>query len=283
MRIDLHAHTTHSDGTLTPAELVRLAWQRGLGALAVTDHDTTAGLPEARRVGAAVGVEILDGCEVTAHLPAGIVHILAYGFDPEDADFQAMLVDVRRGRDERNVVILEKLTALGVPVTESEVSRHVEGSITARPHIAAALVDQGHADDLQAAFRLYLRDGGPAYAQAQVPAAEEVIARIIAAGGVAVLAHPRSLGLRHRRSYRQLFAGLKQEGLAGIEVHHPSHGIEQRQMFQALADELELVATGGSDFHGANKPYLELGTGDGTIEVDRAVWDALSARRIGAR
>ena len=282
MPIDLHAHTTHSDGTLTPAELVRLAWQRGLSALAVTDHDTTAGLPEAHRVGAAVGVEILDGCEVTARLPAGIVHILAYGFEPDDGDFEAMLVEVRRGRDERNALILAKLTALGVPVSERDVSRHVEGSITARPHIAAALVDQGHADDLQAAFRLYLHDGGPAYTQAQVPTAEAVVATVVAAGGVAVLAHPRSLGVRNRRAYRQVFAGLKEEGLAGIEVHHPSHGVEQRRMFQELADELDLVASGGSDFHGANKPYLELGTGDGSIEVDYAVWDALRARRSGA-
>jgi len=282
MPIDLHAHTVHSDGTLTPAELVRLAWQRGLTALAVTDHDTTAGLPEARRVGSAIGVEILDGCEVTASLPAGIAHILAYGFEQDHADFEALLADVRRGRDERNARILAKLTALGVPVTEAEVSRHVEGSITARPHIAAALVDQGHAEDLQAAFRMYLHDGGPAYAQAQVPTAQEVVSTVVAAGGVAVLAHPRSLGLRQRRAYRKVFAALREVGLAGIEVQHPSHAVEHRRMFQELADELDLVASGGSDFHGANKPYLELGTGDGTIAVEYPVWDALRGRRLGA-
>lgn len=279
MRIDLHAHTTQSDGTLSPSELVRLAWQKGLGALAVTDHDTTEGLAEAQRVGAQLGVEIIDGCEVTAVLPSGIAHILAYGFAVEDASFQAMLARVCTGRDQRNATILEKLGGLGIDLDYEEVRKHAVGRIVARPHIAAALIEHGHVDDLRDAFQLYLRDGGPAYAQAPVPPAEEVVAAIVAAGGVAVLAHPRSLRMGHRSAYRQVFERLAAAGLGGIEVHHPSADTSQRRMFAQLARDLDLVESAGSDFHGANKPYLELGTGDGTIQVDYAVWEQLSARR----
>ena len=279
MRIDLHAHTTCSDGTLTPAELVRLAWQRGLGALAVTDHDTTAGLAEAHRVGAELGVEILDGCEVTALLPSGIAHVLAYGFDVESARFQGLLERVRKGRDQRNGIILGKLEALGVAVDYDSVCRHAAGEVVARPHIAAAMVEQGHVDDLREAFQRFLKDGGAAYAEAPVPPAAEVVEEIVAAGGVAVLAHPRSLRMGSRRAYRQVFLDLKAAGLAGIEVHHPSQDSNMRRMFESLAVELDLVVSAGSDFHGSTKPHLELGTGDGTIEVTYATWKALHARR----
>ncbi len=279
MRIDLHAHTTHSDGTLSPSELVRLAWQKGLGALAITDHDTTEGLAEAHRVGEQVGVEILDGCEVTALLPSGIVHILAYGFPVDDADFQALLERVRTGRDERNVAILAKLESLGIQLTHEDICRHAIGKVVARPHIATALVEHGHADDLREAFQRYLKDGGPAYVQATVPPAEEVVAAVAAVGGIAVLAHPRSLRLGSRRAYDQLFGQLAAAGLAGVEVGHPSHDVNQRRMFAALASQHDLVPSAGSDFHGSNKPHIELGTGDGSIEVTYDVWERLRARR----
>ncbi len=282
MRIDLHAHTTHSDGTLSPAELVARAKQRGLGALAVTDHDTTSGLAEARRTGRALGVRILDGSEVTAALPSGISHILAYGFDVADVGLQDLLARVRRGRDERNTAILARLRELGAPVEAEAVARHATGSVIARPHIAKAVVEAGHADDVREAFRRYLKDGGPAHVVADVPAAEEVIATVTAAGGVTVLAHPRSLKMGQRRGYRQVFERLAAAGLSGIEVGHPSHDANHRRMFADLAGALGLVCSAGSDFHGANKPHLELGCGDGTIQVTEATWDALAARRPGA-
>ncbi len=277
MRIDLHAHTTHSDGTLRPAELVARAKQRGLAALAITDHDTTEGLAEARRVGAQLGVEILTGCEVTALLPSGICHVLVYAFDEEHAGFQAMLKRVRKGRDERNTAILAKLNALGVSITLEDVTKHAIGTIVARPHIAQALVEAGIVDDLREAFQRYLKDGGPAYVEAQVPNAEEVITQAVAAGGVAVLAHPRSLKMGSRRGYQQVFEALAAVGLGGIEAHHPSHDRNHRRMFANLATELGLVVTAGSDFHGANKPHLELGEGDGTIEVTYDIWTQLLA------
>jgi len=282
VRIDLHAHTTHSDGTLAPAELVARAKQRGLGTLAVTDHDTTSGLAEAHRAGAALGVQILDGCEVTAALPAGIVHILAYGFDVAHAGLQGLLAEVRRGRDERNTAILRRLRELGAPVEAEAIARHATGSIVARPHIAKAVVEAGHADNVREAFQRYLKDGGPAHVVAIVPTAEAVIAMVTEAGGVTVLAHPRSLKMGGRRGYQQVFERLAAAGLTGIEVGHPSHDANLRRMFADLAGALDLVCSAGSDFHGANKPHLKLGSGDGTIEVTDATWAALAARRPGA-
>jgi predicted metal-dependent phosphoesterase TrpH len=279
MRIDLHAHTVHSDGTLTPTELVERAHAQGLGGLAVTDHDTTTALPEAHAVGERLGVEIFDGCEITARVPSGIVHILAYAFDDTDPGFSGLLERVRRGRDGRNQEILAKLEALGVPLTWEEVAALAHGSIVARPHFAQAMVARGYVDDLRDAFRSYLRDGGPAYARAEVPDAHEAIAAATGAGGVTVLAHPRSLKMVNRRGYEMVLRDLKEAGLAGIEVHHPSHDEVRRTLFAGLAGALDLVPSGGSDFHGANKPYIELGVGDGTIDVHYDTWERLLERR----
>ncbi|MDA1196114.1 MAG: PHP domain-containing protein, partial [Planctomycetota bacterium] len=197
-RIDLHAHTTHSDGTLAPAALVALAAEVGLHALAITDHDTTSALPEARAAAADLGVEIWTGCEVTCGMPSGIAHVLAYAFDEQDAGLQALLMRVRAGREERNTGIYERLEALGVPVTVAEVEQHADSPIVARPHFARALVAAGHVETVRQAFDRYLRDGGPAYVRPLVPPAPEAVAAVVAAGGVAVLAHPRSLKLGSR-------------------------------------------------------------------------------------
>jgi len=278
-RIDLHAHTVHSDGTLTPRELVERAQGLGLGALAVTDHDTTEALPEAHAAGADLGVEILDGCEITAHLPSGTIHVLAYAFDDRNPEFAGLLERVRAGRDGRNQRILEKLADLHVPLDYEEVRALAHGTIVARPHFAQAMVNRGYVADLRESFRHYLRDGGPAYARADVPTAEEAIRATAAAGGVSVLAHPRTLRLENRRGYEHVVGRLKEAGLSGLEVDHPSHDTTRRTLFADLARVLDLVPTGGSDFHGANKPHIELGIGDGTIEVRYETWERLLERR----
>ena len=277
-RIDLHAHTTHSDGSFTPTELVDHAAEVGLAALAVTDHDTTAGLDEARDAAARHGIELLAGCEITADVPSGIAHVLAYAFDEDHDAFQSLLAGVRAGRDERNRRIHEKLEALGVGVSEADVREHAIGSIVARPHFAMAMVSRGHVDTTRQAFDRYLRDRGPAYARAPVPSAEEAIRCIVDAGGVAVLAHPRSLKLGSEGAYREAFTSMRDAGLAGLEVDHPSQDDRMRRHFGALADELGLVRSGGSDFHGAHKPGIELGKGNGTIHVTYETWEALLER-----
>ncbi len=277
-RIDLHAHTTHSDGSLTPTELVDLAADVGLAALAVTDHDTTSALAEARDAAARHGIELLAGCEITARVPSGVAHVLAYDFDESHHAFQDLLTGVRAGRAERNRRILAKLEALRVPVTPDDVRKHAIGSIVARPHFAMAMVERGHVDTIRQAFDRYLRDGGPAHAHAPVPGVEEAIRCVVAAGGVAVLAHPRSLKLGSEDAYRTAFAGMRDAGMVGLEVDHPSQDETLRAQFGGLAEELGLVRSGGSDFHGAHKPGIELGKGNGTIHVTYDTWERLRAR-----
>jgi predicted metal-dependent phosphoesterase TrpH len=277
-RIDLHAHTHHSDGSLSPGELVALAKEVGLRALAVTDHDTTAGWPEAKEAGRALGVEVIGGTEVTARFPGRAMHLLAYGCDAREPGFQALLREVRAGRDARNPRILDRLAALGCPVTMAEVLAEAKGEAVGRPHIARAMVRRGFAPDVRAAFATYLKDGGPAYVPTESVEPAEVIAAATAAGGVCVLAHPRQLRLEGPEACAALVASLAAAGLAGIEVHHPSHDAERRAAWGALAEAHRLVASGGSDFHGATKPDVRLGVGDGTISVGYETWEALRAR-----
>lgn len=282
-RIDLHAHTHHSDGTDSPTALVALAHETGLGMLAVTDHDTFAGVAEARRAAAPLGLEVICGCEITAKIPDGIIHLLAYDFDEQDEALRDLLCRIREGREARTDAILEKLSTLGVPVTRADVAAETQGKVVARPHIARAMVRKGYVAEAQDAFKHYLADDGPAYAPVEAPRPETVLDVVREAGGVSVFAHPRSLRLPGRARYRTLFRDLKPHGLTGIEVDHPSHTPEDRARFGSLARELDLVHSGGSDYHGEMKPWIRLGEGDGTIEVSSETWSRLSERRAAAR
>jgi predicted metal-dependent phosphoesterase TrpH len=280
-RIDLHVHSTRSDGSFSPGDLAREVARAGLCAFALTDHDTLAGLEEAREAARALGVEVIPGVEVTARYPGRAMHVLGYGFDEREPRLLAVLAEVRAGRTERNARILERLAALGVPVTLDEVrGAHADaGGTLGRPHIAAALVRRGYVPDARAAFAQYLKDGGPAYVGAEVVEPEEVVAAIRGAAGVAVLAHPRQLRLADPAEWPALFARLSAAGFAGVEVAHPSHGPEERESFLRLAEAHGLVPSGGSDFHGAAKPTIALGSGDGTIAVEYETWERLRARR----
>ena len=279
-RIDLHTHSARSDGSLEPADLARAAADAGLSAFALTDHDTLAGLDEARDAAAARGVEVFAGVEVTARFPGSAMHLLGYGFDPREPRLGAMLAEVRAGRSERNARILARLAELGVPVGMDDVrgACGVATRTVGRPHIASAMVRRGWVRDERAAFALYLKDGGPAFVEAEVVDAEEVIAAVAGAGGVVSVAHPRSLRLGGETAYAALFDRLAAAGLAGVETDHPSHSPVEREVFRRLAAERGLVATAGSDFHGAAKPDIRLGVGDGTIDVGRETWERLRAR-----
>jgi 3',5'-nucleoside bisphosphate phosphatase len=281
-RIDLHAHTNRSDGSLAPAALVRLAKDVGLAALAVTDHDTTSGLEEARAAGAALGVEVLTGIEITARFPGRAMHVLAYGFDERDPGLLALLDEVLLSRAERNPRIVGRLAELGCGITMDDVHAEAAGAVVARPHIARALVRRGHAVDVRSAFAQYLRDGGPAFVAAESVEPVRAIAAVKAAGGAAVVAHPRQLRLQGDPERRALFAELAAAGLDGIEVDHPSHDAEDRARWRALAASLGLLATGGSDFHGDAKPDIRLGSGDGSIAVGYETWEALRSRCAAA-
>jgi predicted metal-dependent phosphoesterase TrpH len=277
-RIDLHTHSHHSDGTLAPGEVVRLAKEAGLRAVALTDHDTTAGWAEATEAGRALGVEVIGGTEVTARFPGRAMHLLAYGWDVRDVAMQTLLREIRAGRDARNPLIVERLAGLGCALSMDDVHAEARGEAVGRPHIARALVRKGHAPDVRAAFSLYLRDGGPAYVPTETVEPQEVIATVVSAGGVAVLAHPKQLRLDGPVATEALVRSLAAAGLGGIEVWHPSQDAAERAAFLALAQATGLVPCGGSDFHGANKPDVRVGTGDGTISVGYETWEALRAR-----
>ncbi len=279
--IDLHAHTKCSDGTVTPTELVHAARDAGLVAIALTDHDTTEGLAEARRAAEATGVELIDGCEISTRIPEGSVHMLAYGFDVDDVDLQTFLGEVRDARDRRNERMLERLAALGYGITMEEVARHVEGTIVARPHFVDALISRGYFEDGRDVYAQLLGDGKPGYVMGDMPHPIVAIRRVHEAGGVTVVAHPRQIRIHGRGAYRAFFEGLRDAGLGGIEVAHPSHKDRDRRLFQQIADELGLVASAGSDFHGTHKPTIALGSGDGTIRVPYETWERLRARRSG--
>jgi predicted metal-dependent phosphoesterase TrpH len=279
-RIDLHTHSTRSDGSLEPAALAKAAAEAGLVAFALTDHDTLAGLAEAAAAAAAFGVEVIRGVEVTARFPGRAMHLLGYGFDPQEPTLVSMLAEVRAGRTERNARILARLAELGVPVTMEDVhgACGIASRTIGRPHIATAMVRRGHVRDEKAAFAEYLKDGGPAYVAAEVVDPEEVIAAVAAAGGATSVAHPRSLRLTGETAYGELFDRLAAAGLSGIEVFHPSHSPVEREVFHRLATERGLVPTAGSDFHGAAKPDIRLGVGDGTIDARLETWERLRAR-----
>lgn len=277
-RIDLHCHSTFSDGSASPAELVALAGHAGLAALAVTDHDTTAGLDEARAAAASTDLEIIPGCEVSTNLDGRSVHVLGHGFREDDPGFQDLLTGVRDDREERNLKMLERLGELNMPLTLEDVVEHATGDIVARPHFARAMVKRGYVSDTRQAFTRYLRDGGPAHVVVGRPRPVDAVMAIRAAGGAASIAHPRQIALGDDDAWEAFFSELVDAGLAGIEVDHPSQDAEQRRYFGAWAKRFGLVWTGGSDFHGAAKAHIELGRGDGTIVVPYETWNQLRAR-----
>ena len=245
-RADLHTHTTASDGTSEPAENVRLAREQGLSAIAITDHDTVAGIPQALEAAAVQGVEVIPGVEVSSVARGQDIHVLGYFVPYEDAAFQERLAGLRETRHERNKLMIARLQELGIPITLESVYRRKQGTDKniGRPHIAEELIELGAVASIEEAFDKYLGKEGAAYVNPPRITPQEAIALIRQAGGVAVLAHP---GLYDDD---ELVRELIAFGLDGIEVYHPDNSEAQRTRYLAWAEEHGLVATGGSDFHG---------------------------------
>jgi len=250
--VDLHTHSTASDGSRTPGDLIVAARAAGLAAIALTDHDTIAGLSEATAVGAQHGVRVISGVELSAVEDGLETHILGLHLSNLAAMEHrlAALRDMRMTRAQR---IVERLNLLGVRLSFDAVLREAAGGAIGRPHVARALVAAGIAADLREAFDRFLGNGKPAFvAKDKLPIADAVSV-IHHAGGIAILAHPGSLGTRDR------LAGLVRLGLDGVEVLHPSHNWDDSQRLDALAEELDLVRSGGSDWHGATDGGRALG------------------------
>ena len=259
MYADLHTHTTASDGTFTPAEVVRAAKERGVTLLAVTDHDTVAGLAEAQRAAAEAGIAFVPGVELSAEGPPGKCHLLGLGIEPEHAGLRETLARLSEDRRTRNARMAERLQALGVPVTLDEVTRVAPpGANVGRPHFAQTLVARKIVPTVAAAFERFLGDQAPAYIPKAVLPPREAIALIHAAGGRAFIAHPGLLRLAEQETHHTRFVALQAMGLDGIEAYYSKHTPAQTEQFLRLAQRLGLLVTGGSDFHGASKPDVAL-------------------------
>jgi 3',5'-nucleoside bisphosphate phosphatase len=284
MRIDLHTHSSVSDGTDAPAELVRKALAVGLDVVALTDHDTFDGLDEAVAEGERLGVGVVRGMELSCSRRGSSVHVLAYGADPASPELAAEMARVRDGRLGRLAGVLRKLAELGVPVSEAEVMAQVGNSPSVgRPHIADALIAAGHVRDRQEAFDRFLADGGPAHVHRYTIEVDRGIDLVHQAGGLAVIAHPWGRGREHLLPPNVLQGLVRDHALDGIEVDHQDHDSDTRRRLRELADGLGLLATGSSDYHGTGKLDHDLGcnTTDATVftEMQRRLGTSEEAAR----
>jgi predicted metal-dependent phosphoesterase TrpH len=257
--IDLHTHTNRSDGTFTPQELVRLASQRGLEAVAITDHDTTDGLEDATEAGLELGVEVVPGLELSAELQGTSVHVLCYWMDPEDEELQAELVRLRSERFLRGEAMVDKLRSLGYPVSFERVSEIAGSGNIVRPHVAQALVEAGVVADEDEAFDRLIGDDGAAYVPKHARAPLVTLALVSRAGGACVLAHPGRWSAEAPVP-EDLIEAMAEAGMAGLEADHSDHTPEQREHYRGLAKRLGLVVTGGSDCHGTRYDPVRLGS-----------------------
>jgi len=278
--IDLHTHSDRSDGSEAPARVVELAGEVGCSAVALTDHDTLEGLPAARVRADELGIRLVAGCEVSC-LPVagGGVHVLVYFVDDTTSPLGLELARLRQDRRARNDALADRLQQLGIPVTVDMAAAHA-GTVAGigRPHFAQAMLDIGAVASLDDAFERYLGNGGAAY----VPKGRLTVADVCRlardSGGVAVLAHPLTVGLSGD-ALAATVARLAAAGLVGLEVVYGRYSPRQRTDLGNLARRFGLVATGGSDFHGASKPDLHVGTGTGDLKIPDRVLDQLETAR----
>ncbi|MCA1957805.1 MAG: PHP domain-containing protein [Nitrospira sp.] len=273
-RADLHLHTTHSDGSFTPAEVIALAHEAGVTAAAITDHDITSGIPEATQTGRELGIDVIPGVEISSLCGDAELHVLGYFLDWQDEMLNRRLAVLRESRHRRNPKIIERLQAAGIDITYDEVRAVAGTDSVGRPHIARVLIEKRVVASAQEAFDLWLAEGRPAYVPRELPAPAEAIRWIKDAKGLAVLAHPTWIKTPDG-TLSDLARRLKADGLAGIEVYYSTHTARQTREYLALAKQLDLLVTGGSDFHGVTKPDIGVGVGRGTLRVSSSLVDAM--------
>lgn len=261
MAADLHTHSTASDGVLAPAELMRRAHAAGLAAVALTDHDTVEGLTEAAAEARRLGLRLVPGVELSTDAIGREVHILGYYCRFEAEPFAVLLEEMRAARRERLERMVARLNAAGVPVALERVRALAGAGSAGRPHVARALVEAGHAADVHDAFARFLGRGRPGYVPRRKLHPADAVRAVVAAGGVAVLAHPGLVG------DDGVIADLVAAGLGGIEADYPAHTPEQAARYRRLADDLGLIPTGGSDYHGKGEHWGDLGDVRVPIEV----------------
>lgn len=276
--IDLHVHSTASDGSETPAGLVAKAADLGLSAIALTDHDTLSGIPEAMAEASASPVELIPGTELSVTWERGAMHLIVLYLEPGDGPLQNRLSDLRQGRSVRNALIIERLRDIGLPISEDEVLAIAGGESVGRPHIAAVMLSRGYVESIADAFDQYLGWGRTAYFPRSRLGPEEAIALALDSGAVPLLAHPHTLHLDSSAEVVATLRRLAEAGLVGMECYCPAYSPLEREGYLALAKRFDLLPSGGSDFHGTYKPDIQLGFGRGDLLVPDHFLDDL--RRV---
>ena len=277
--IDLHSHSTASDGSFSPTELVKKAEELGLSALALTDHDTISGIPEFMNAASITGkVEAIPGVEVSVEFMGKEVHIVGLFIDYTTESFLKMLSEIRNHRNQRNKLIIEKLQAMGFDITLQELLDVAGGESIGRPLLAKILIKKGYFTEVQEVFDKCLKRGAPAYCARVLPSPEKAIQEIHNAGGVAIWAHPLYRSTNDRAYLRKVLRELTKSGIDAIEAYYTSFTEAQTRAVIDVAEEFKLPLSGGSDFHGANQKGIELGKGYGELTVPYELLEKLKAK-----
>lgn len=279
--VDLHIHTTASDGSLSPREVVARARETGLLAISITDHDTVEGVREVLSAGLPADLNFITGVELSSTPPApyrskGSFHILGYGIDPESPRLGEALGSLRLQRETRNPQMVSRLNGLGVAITLAEVEAEAGGAVVGRPHMASVMVRKKQVGSVAEAFERYLAKGCPAYVEKGRIDVENAVSLIRAAGGLPVLAHPVTVGLSPSE-LEGLLVTLSKMGLSGVEAYYSTHSPELTRFLLRCAGSLGLLVTGGSDFHGTYKSGIDLGVGRGDLHVPFDCYATLTA------
>jgi len=266
--IDLHIHTSASDGTFSPQKIVKMAKKKGLRAVSITDHDTVDGNEEALKAGTEIGLEVIPGVEISVEWEGRPVHILGYFIDVKNKVLQSTLKNLIAFREERNPQIIKRLNALGVNILYEDV-RTIAGDGTAigRPHFAQVLIEKGYVKNGDEAFKKYLKRGGSAYVEKKRLTPHEGIQIIKNASGIPVLAHPYSIDGIKNKDLEHFILQFRGMGIEGIEVFYPLHNPQQTLKLKTFAERYGLCITGGTDFHGEQKPDIKLGSGFGALKI----------------
>ncbi len=279
-KIDLHIHSNASDGSLAPQQILQLAIETGLSAFAITDHDTVSGTLSLLHHGVPETIEFLSGVEISTAFPpsfsqAGSMHLLGYGFNATNPELTDIFTRQQSARTARNPMIVDRLNHLGIGISLEDIIDTFQKEAIGRPHIADYLVRRGFAHSIDDAFDRFLGKGKPAYVDKFRVSVADAIQRIHAAGGIAVLAHPVVIQSQLENPMETLLSVLKEMGLRGIEAYYPGQTDEQTREFIRLADQFDLLVTGGSDFHGAINPEIRMGSGRGDLHVPYSVFTRL--------
>ena len=286
--IDLHIHSTASDGSLAPREIVQLAHKEGIKAFSLTDHDSIDGIKEVLQHIHTVPVEFISGVEISCQPPAefkeaGSIHLLGYGFSIYDKQLNQLLDQAKVARDQRNPAIIQKLNDLGFDISLAEVEKRFDTKQTGRPHIAELMVEKGFVQNFRQAFDLYLGKDKPAYVDKFKVSCKEAIEVITDAGGIPVLAHPGLLEFNRSRALDDFITTLTGYGLQGVEVFYTDHDEQQIAYIKSIARDKRLLLTGGSDFHGTFNAGVKLGRGKDNIQVHYPLFKALVDRLAAIR